>query len=129
MNYVADQVLDCEGLFRTLSRSDEIAAAQKKGRKKRADVQMKMFDDCFREALGKPVPPNDVKLETQHFSFLGKNTSTASALDYQRAVLKPMKTAESDAGAAIREADPNDPIAQAVWHNHQQETATCQGIE
>ena len=90
---------------------------------------MKMFDDRFHEALGKPVPPNDVKLETQHFSFRAKNTATASAPDYQRAVLDLMKTAKSDAGAAIWEADPNDPIAQAVWHNHQQETATCQWIE
>ena len=118
MNCVADQVLEREELVRMLSRSDEIAAAQKKGRKKRADVQMEMFDDRFHEALGKPVPPNDVKLETQHFSFLA-TTTTASALEYQRAVLKLMKTAKSDAGAAIWEADPNDPIAQAVWHNHQ----------
>ena len=56
-------------LSQSLTRENEITAAAKKGRKKHADKQMKLFDDRFHTALHTPVRPNSVKLQDIQLAY------------------------------------------------------------
>ena len=59
-------------LNQILTRENEITAAAKKGRKKHADKQMKLFDDRFHAALHTPVRPNSVKLQDVQLAYTPK---------------------------------------------------------
>ena len=56
-------------LNQILTRESEITAAQKKGRKKDADKQMKLFDDRFHAVLHTPVRPNSVNLHDVQLAY------------------------------------------------------------
>ena len=56
-------------LNQILTRENEITAAAKKGRKKHADKQLKLFDDRFHAALNTLVRPNSVKLQDIQLAY------------------------------------------------------------
>ena len=58
-----EKCFDHNKLVNILTRSDEITAAGRKGRKKAANVQMKMFDDRFHTVLNTPAPISNAKLQ------------------------------------------------------------------
>ena len=53
---------DTDVLKEMLLRVREVADGKKKGPKKHADVQVKLFDDRFHEQLHQEVPQSNVKL-------------------------------------------------------------------
>ena len=74
-------------LVNILSRSAEITAGGRKGRKKAAHVQMKMFDDRFHTELNTPVPANSVNLQELQLSYV-RVQSVNNAFQYHDAVVK-----------------------------------------
>ena len=115
-------------LVEILSRQTEIAAAQRKGRKRQSDVQMKTFDDCFHAVLSKPVPPTDSNLGDAHLSY-EKPHVVNFALGFQTAVMKQMKTAQLGGSIEGENFDPNDVVMQAVLFNLQKQTPECEWID
>ena len=121
-----EQCFDHNKLVNILSRSDEITAAGRKGRKKAANVQMKMFDDRFHTVLNTPVPANSVNLQEKQFSYV-RAQSVNNALQYQDAVVKQMKAVQLD-GKSISQ-DTDDDIEQIVLHNLSTEQRSAEWIE
>ena len=121
-----EQCFDHNKLVTILSRSDEITAAGRKGRKKAANVQMKMFDDRFHTVLNTPVPANSVNLQEKQFSYV-RAQSVNNALQYQDAVVKQMKAVQLD-GKSISQ-DTDDDIEQIVLHNLSTEQRSAEWIE
>ena len=102
-------------LVSLLAREEEVAAAQKKGRKKTSNVQMKLFDDAFHSALHTAVPTNDVLLSEEQLGFSGARfPQVAAMLQYQDAVMQQMKKDQPDV------TEPEDITREAVLHNLQQ---------
>jgi len=99
---------DPEELVRILARHKEIDAAGRKGRKKQADVQMKVFDDHFHAVLNTPVPSNDVNLGESQLSYRLAQ-SISSALQHQEAIMKRMKSAQAEPTAMLRTWIPTMP--------------------
>ena len=80
-----------------LRRDDEIEAANKKGRHREADMQMKTFADRFGENLAATLPP----ISQQHVNadprLLGSDKwQVVAALAHQRAVRNDMKKEQED---------------------------------
>lgn len=82
-------------LVNILCRSAEITAAGRKGRKKAAHVQMKIFDDRFHTELNMLVPANSANLQETQLSYTSPQ-SIANALQYQDAVVKRMRAVQQD---------------------------------
>ena len=118
--------LEHNKLVNILTRTAEITAAGRKGRRKAADVQMKMFDDRFHTELNTPVPPNSVNLQEKQLSYV-RAQSVDNALQYQDAVLKLMKAVQID-GKSISQ-DTDDVIEQIVLHNLSTEQRFAEWIE
>ena len=121
-----EEFFDHNKLVNIFSRSDEITAACRKGRKKAANVQMKMFDDRFHTVLNTPVPANSVNLQEKQFSYVHAQ-SVNNALQYQDAVVKQMKAVQLD-GKSISQ-DTDDDIEQIVLHNLSTEQRSAEWIE
>ena len=84
------QTFDIAELQNMLTRQNEVAAGNKKGRKKHADVQMKLFDDLFHDALTKPLNVTPTKLYDVQLSYTDPQ-SQDTALVTQREILKQLR--------------------------------------
>ena len=111
-----------------LTRDSEVAAAKKKGRKKHADVQMKVFDDRFHTVLHTPVRPNSVNLQDVQLAFTHPQALTA-ALQVQDEILKQMRSDQPDVNINTNDGESPDIFQSAVLHNLQQQKKTCQWID
>ena len=104
LSWRPEEFFDHNKLVNILSRSAEITAAGRKGRKKAADVQMKMFDDRFHTVLNTPVPANSVNLQEKQFSYV-RAQLVNNALQYQDAVVKQMKAVQLDGKSISQDTD------------------------
>ena len=115
---VAVHNFDAEVLKEMLLRVREVADGNKKGLKKHADVQMKLFDDRFHEQLHQEVPQSNVKLFDEQLSYSLPQTQTA-ALQMQEEVLKRLRQQHDrdEDGNAEKEVVENLFLATAMLHN------------
>ena len=117
-----------EQLTTLLTRRVEIEAATKRGRKKQADVQMKVFDNLFHTALNTPVPPNNVKLAETQVAYK-RQSDVLYALDFQDAVMKHMLDNQKETADDPQNLDPANAVMLAVRHNLEQATPTRQWVD
>jgi len=117
---------DVKELSSMLTRQSEVAAGKKKGRKKHTDVQMKVFDDRFHDALNTPVRQSPVKLYEVQLAYTNAQAQ-AAALKTQDAILQQLRAEQPDIDAAG--ADPKDFVEAAVLHNLRKQNATRQWID
>ena len=88
-------------------------------------MQMKMFDDCFHAVLNTPVRASTAKPQRAQLSY-AQSHSINSALLHQDAILKEMRTVQTDGDTEInRETD----IGAAVFHNLQLRSRTAEWID
>ena len=101
-----------------LLRVDEVAEGEKKGRKKISNVQMKIFDDCFHDALHAQVPASNVKLFDEQLSYTMPQVQTA-ALEQQEEILRRIRqqSEEGEAAQDMQDALGDDFLSAAVLHN------------
>ena len=126
---VAVHNFDTDVLKEMLLRVREVAAGKKKGLKKHADVQMKLFDDRFHEQLHQEVPQSNVKLFEEQLSYSLPQAQTA-ALQMQEEVLKRLRQQHDrgEDGNAEEEVVENMFFATAMIHNMPQRTETESGF-
>ena len=120
------QMFPISELRNMLTRQSEVAAGKKKGRKKHADVQMKLFDDLFHDALSEPLHVRPMKLYDVQLSYTEPQAQDA-ALDTQREILKQLRADRPD--LASTDANPNDFVEEAVLYNLVKENATRERID
>ena len=120
---------DTDVLKEMLFRVCEVADGKKKGPKKHANVQMKLFDDRFHEQLHQEVPQSNVKLFEEQLSYSLPQAQTA-ALQMQEEVLKRLRQQHDrgEDGNAEEEVVENLFLAKAMMHNMAQRTATESGF-
>ena len=109
-----------------LTRQSEVAADNKKGRKKHADVQMKLFDDLFHDELSEPLHVTPTKLYDVQLSYTEPQAQDA-ALDTQREILKQLRADTPD--LASSDENPDNFVEKAVLHNLEQDKAFREWVD
>ena len=108
-----------------LSRSSEVAAASRKGRKSAAVMQMKTFDDYFHTLLNTPVRPSTVQAQKAHLSYAQPHLIDFALL-HQDAILKEMRTVHMGGETDV---NPETDIGGAVLHNLQPKNRSAEWID
>ena len=89
-----------------LRRDMEIEAANKKGRHRDTDMQMKMFADKFHDILSSSLPVLALNHKDKVLGLLGTNRKQAIA--HQRAVRTAMKKDQDDLRSSVAKPDTSD---------------------
>ena len=103
-----------------LTRTKELEAANRPGRKAQELKQMKTFDDLFHTVLHSLSPENDVELAKVQRSYGSSLAGLTDALDMQDAIMKHLKRAATMQGDMPVD-DIDSIIPEAVLHNLQQQ--------
>ena len=120
-------VFNVDVLNQILTREGEITAASKKGRKKDADKQMKLFDDRFHALLHTAVCPNSVNLHDVQLAYTHPQALSA-ALQVQDQILKQMRSDQPDVKNTTDGGDAPDFAQRALLHNLRQKDETREWI-
>ena len=107
-----------------LRRDDEIAAAQKKGRHREADMQMKSFAEKFASTLNASMPRLSYAQADASPKLLGANAK--AALAHQTAVRSAMKKDQEDLRSSVdTPAKQEDAVAMLAAMKNLEAEATC----
>ena len=112
--------LNVKQLTGILTRTKELEAANRPGRKAQELKQMKTFDDLFHTVLHSLSPENDVELAKVQRSYGSSLAGLTDALDMQDAIMKHLKRAATMQGDMPVD-DIDSIIPEAVLHNLQQQ--------
>jgi hypothetical protein len=121
-------LLELDEVNALLRRDQETEAANKPGRHRDADMQMKAFADHFGESLTEPLPPISAENLAARPRLLGRDPNKAMA--HQTAVKNAMKKDQADLKEILRQPQNNDDpaaILQALENlqHHEETEASC----